>query len=747
MKLKAGPPSDLAAVSPNKTRLEWGWRFLAAGLLVAIIILLSFPNRSIVQTPESIPDREGNLLFSGVENHPSGYKFAWAVIESALLYPDAPRYSPLILNLRLNLDRPPSAAPAIIEIYERPAQATEDEPEGKVEGKEQVVTTLLYDPTRTGPQDYEVRLPPRDKGDGVYLSFKSNTFQVAGDRRQLAFMFLRAELKMPRSHLRYLFWPHYYFPVAFLFLAGTIAWTRVVGLGWVATLGLNGMLAYALMMAVQSTWRITWLMLLITLGLWGCYFWQSWARITNQTAILAMFTACAGVISLFLLTNDNLKGDTVYYLNWSRSIHTFGIWDIYSHDASLNYLPLVVYLLWFYNLVVYTFGWQDNILAWRVFASLLYLGLLFVLYLIARGRGSGGERTAEQAMPETSSSDPQPPLTSPTRHYWLILVGFNVSLFYNPTIWGQSDIIAALPLALAFYLITRGQGSGVGGQGAGIGENAGQGQSQFSIFDFRFSIKRLSLQSSVLSGLALGLVAISKPQAWFVLPLAIILLLKVAGWRRGLIGLAAGAGTALTVSVIAFGFNVEAFNRYWGQGQLTGDYRYDFPAAYNLNYLVLGLRTEVPTVLTLFGFGIVGLAGLLVVWGIIHGASGWGKVGLAAALLNTACFTFLIKMKERYLMYAMPLFGLATHYNRRLIGPYLTLGWLQLINLSIIMFQSGRSRLQTLPENFYWWSSLLSQEWLRRGVAIGFILTLGWMAVLYWREANSSKTEDWTAAV
>jgi hypothetical protein len=235
------------------------------------------------------------------------------------------------------------------------------------------------------------------------------------------------------------------------------------------------------------------------------------------------------------------------------------------------------------------------------------------------------------------------------------------------------------------------------------------------------------------------MVAISKPQAWFVLPLGILLLLKVAGWRRGLIGLTFGGAVALIMSVVAFGFDQDSFSRYWSQGQLAGDYRYDFPAAYNLNYLFLGMRTEVPTWLSAVGFGLVGLVALLVGWRTLRGATGPQDSTLGAALLNTACFSFLIKMKERYLIYAMPLLGLGTHYDRKLIGPFLTLCWLQLINLSIIMFQSGRSRLQTLPENFYLWSSLLSQEWLRKGLAIGFILTLLYMLVYYWRTADPIK--------
>jgi hypothetical protein len=767
--------------------------WLVAGLLTAAIVLLSWPTRTITQTAASAPDREGNLGFSGQETHPTGYRFAWALSDSALLYTDAPRYSPLNLTLRLNLDRPAGTPPAVIEVYERPAVPTEDEASGAVEGTEKLVATLRYDPARPGPQDYYLTLPPRERGDGAYISFKTNTFQVGSDRRQLAFMFIRAELQMPKSHLRYLFWPHFYFPAAFIFLAAALAWCRLVTLGWGSTLALSGMLAYALMMSAQSTWRITWLMLLLALGLWACYFWFGWAtRKSHQPSAVShhlsassrnptdhesesqpsspntessalspqpsapkfhpssfilhpsSFIACACVIALFLLTNDNLKGDTVYYINWSHTIHEHGIWNAYAYDSSLNYLPLVTYLLWFYNWIVYPFGWQDSILAWRIFASALYMALLYVLYRITKL--SAISRQPSAIGPESSALSthfssfilhPSSFILHPSP-YWLVLVGFNVSLFYNPTLWGQSDIIAALPLAIAFYLILRCQVSGIRYQVSGGSNDPAE---QSTIYNLQSTIPKVHPSSFILhpllAGLALGMVAISKPQAWFVLPLGILLLLKVAGWRRGLLGLTFGGIIALGLSVIAFGFDPNSFNRYWNQGQLAGEYRYDFPAAYNFDYLILGLRTEVPTWLSILGFGAVALVGILIAWRTLRGATNPASSMLGAALLNTTCFTFLIKMKERYLIYAMPLLGLGTHYDRKLIGPFLTLSWLQLINLSIIMFQSGRSRLQTLPENFYLWGNLLSQNWLRQGVALGFILTLLYMVAYYWRSTTS----------
>lgn len=641
--------------------------------------MLHSPTRPIVQTPQSAPDRDGNLRFSGVETHPDGYKFNWATADSALLYNDAPRYAPLYLTLRLNLQRPANVAPAAIEIFERPAQPSETD--ALVEGSERKIGELRFNSDAPGPQDYALTLPPREHGKGVYLTFKSNTFQAPGDRRALAFLFLGAKLEMKPSHLRYLVWPHFYFPAILLLLAAAVAWGWLVGLNWLVNAIFNAQLAYALMMAAQSTWRVSWLVLLLAFALWGCFFWAyrtNWLQKPGWRGLLPLFAACAIVVGLFLATNDELKGDTLYYVNWSRSIHDYGVWDIYAQEKSLNYLPLVVYLLWIYNLFAYPLGWADSILFWRVFASVLFLALLVVLYGLARVR------------PVAKEDAPSPGYPLPTT---LLLIGFNVSLFYNPTVWGQSDIISMLPVALSFYLIYR--------------------------------------QKPYLSGLMLGLTLISKPQAWFVLPIAVLLLFKICGWRRGTLALLPGLALALIGSLVAFGFNGGSLVRYWSQGQLSGETNYAFPAAYNLSYLFVEMGDEYPRWLTLLGFGLTGLVFAGVLWFTLRGATALPHTTLGAALLNTACFTFLIKMKERYLIYAMPLLGLGLHYNRALLPPFLLLSWLQLLNLSSIMFMSGRSRLQTMPEFFYLWTSLLGEVWLRKTVAVLFILTLVYMAGLY----------------
>ena len=74
-------PASLNQTANENTSSAW-WAIpwipilLITGLLVGLIVFLSLPTRPITITAESSPDRDGNLLFSGVETHPDGYKFS-----------------------------------------------------------------------------------------------------------------------------------------------------------------------------------------------------------------------------------------------------------------------------------------------------------------------------------------------------------------------------------------------------------------------------------------------------------------------------------------------------------------------------------------------------------------------------------------------------------------------------------------------------------------------------------------------
>jgi Gpi18-like mannosyltransferase len=648
---------------------------IVVGLVFGFAFLVTFPTQSYGQTADSNPGVEGLQGFSGAETHPDGYRFAWALKDASLIYAYVPRYTPLNLRLRLNLQRPADAPPAHLEIYERTVDPVSDF---------RLVTALDYNPAEPGPRDYYVTIPSRAKGgEGLVLELRSNTFRVGSDRRDLGFIFLNANLTMPRTHLVKLFWPYPYWLAGLVLLGAIAAWGLRAGLSLFDTILLSGLTGFSLVSVTGSTYQYGWWLLLVAGGVWLFYGWEGWRLAKNRPESLwPLFGAAALLCLFFLFSSDTYFGDISYYFHWSASIHQYGIWNIYSHDEILNYLPLIVYVLSIYNLVVYPLGLQENPMAWRVVATLMFLAVVWLVYL------------TEKAV---SRQETDAPKVRPNK--WLLIVALNASLLYNPVVWGQSDMGAVLVLLAAFYLIYR----------------------------------RVGLWG----GLVLGLVAISKPQAWFVLPLLAWMLVQHCGWKRGSLGLLLGGGVALVLSGIAFGLDLNSVIHYFSNPQFAGEYSNEIPTAFNLNYLLLGTKkVEPPLWLSLSGFVVVGA----VLLGLLYSCAGRNQTasryGQAIALQVVSCFTWLIKMKERYLIYGLPFLGLAAVQQRRLFKPFLLLSWFQLVQLVMVLFQYGRSRTQTLAENFQWWSWVLSQPDMRRLLSFCDLLLFFYLGFVYLKEVG-----------
>src|SRR5690349_17340192 len=182
---------------------------LKVGAIVLILlvgmVVVSFPVKSYTQTSDTQPTVDEKLYFGSPESHPDGYRFDWTMRGAALVYTHVPRYTPLNLRLKLNLQRPAGAPPAHLEIYEAYFEA----PVGP-----RLLATFDYnpnDPSYNGPRDFYLTIPPADRDYGpLLIEFSTNTFQIGNDRRELGVIFVEAEVSLPRSQLRYLFWPHPY---------------------------------------------------------------------------------------------------------------------------------------------------------------------------------------------------------------------------------------------------------------------------------------------------------------------------------------------------------------------------------------------------------------------------------------------------------------------------------------------------------------------------------------------------------
>jgi hypothetical protein len=189
------------------------------------------------------------------------------------------------------------------------------------------------------------------------------------------------------------------------------------------------------------------------------------------------------------------------------------------------------------------------------------------------------------------------------------------------------------------------------------------------------------------------------------------------------------------LSAIPFGFDTTAVTTYLRQPEFTGPFLNGISTAYNLNYLLLGSRSlEPPFWLTLSGMLIV----LIVMASVVYFNSRRNRTleeySLGAGLLALACFSFLIKMKERYLVFCLPFFGLAAWQDRRLVKPFLWLSWLQLFYLVISLFQYNRKpEYRLLTDSFYLWSLILGQGWL---LYLFAVLTLGLFGYLSWLYYN-----------
>ncbi|MEI7556317.1 glycosyltransferase 87 family protein [Candidatus Chlorohelix sp.] len=643
-------------------------------IVLVVFVLVAIPSRPAVHSAKTLPCAEF-IGFTGPETTSANIPFTWAKPAASLNYPQIPRYADLDLRLRLDLRRPPGMEPAVIEIFEN-TQNPEVEP--------RLIATLKAVESNNDVQDYYLKIPARLSGKGLSLDFHSNFFKAPSDPRKLSFIFFESELSLPRTHILKLFFPYPFWIAGLALLWLVSGWCLRAGLRVPEVFLLAGMLGFVLATIAPSTFQSSWWLLLVAAGMGLLYTVDCYLQRLGKTSAWLLFGAVGLLILFFLFAPDGHRSDIRTYHIWIESIHRNGLWNIYNNTPSLDYPPLIVYLLWLYSLIVYPLGLEWNDVVWRGFSGLLFLLMLAILYQFIRLKR---KEPANLSIP-------------PTR--WLLLVGFNAALFYNSVIWGQTDIIPTLLLVLNFYYAWR--------------------------------------KKPMAGGITAGLILISKPQAWFVLPLLIWMLVQRCGWKKGILSLFLGGTIAFGMSVFAFGLDFKAVYNYFSSPELAGEYQV-YGHAYNFQFLMLGAaRVELPFWLSLAGFAAVGLILALILWTTRGQKQPLKKYALGATLLGTACFTFLIKMKERYLLYSLPIMWLATWQERKYRLPFLALCWLQLAHLIFSLQYKG------LIYSFYFWSDIFAQDWTQRILALGTLGVFIWLSYLYWQEIQNkpatSKMEE-----
>lgn len=657
-------------------------------LTFVLIAVLSLPGRNFKHTPSSDPIATSFTGFSKAETSPDGAAYSWALAEPSIVYPRVPRYTPLNFKIKLNLTRPDGAAPAHIEIFENLADPPGNPPK--------LLATIDFDPNRPGPQEYNFSIPARESGTGLVLEFHNNAFSVPGDNRKLGFIFQESQLTVPQGHFFKLFYPYPYWPACLIVLVCLAAWFLRAGLTFWESFLLVSAAGFIMMTAAESTYQASGWLALVALA-FGAVFWfdgwlQSRKKLSSSWVLLG---ATAVLLVFFLFSNDYHQSDIRFYFRWGAAVHDYGLWNVYSHAPDLNYLPLLVYVLWIYNLVIYPLGLQQSFLAWRITASLMFLASIFIINLQLKARPKlESNESEEQPAGQKESLKTRMPL--------LELLAFNIGFFFNSTVWGQSDMLAVLVTIAAFYFIFR--------------------------------------RKALTGGVFLGLAAISKPQVWFMLPLLAWMLVQRCGGKRGGLGVISGGVVALVLVGIAFGLDPASLSQYLNNPEFGGTYINKYPTAFNFNYLVIGSEPiSPPGWLSVLGFVVMGA----IMLGVILGSSGKDRslkvYGLGSSLLILTSFSWLIKMKERYLLFSLPFLGMTALSSRRFVRPFLVLSWLQLLHLVAALYDYSRWKQYTLDDYPFVWSILISNEWLKRGLSVATLALFGYLAFAFWQESFSKK--------
>lgn len=648
--------------------------FLTIIISYGLFLLLITTSGNIKHSISELGSLDGFRGFYGVEvvkdaqGQPLPY--SWTSPEASLFLENVPRYAPLELTLAMSLDRPPGVPPGRLEVVLQ----------GKDGRESSILASYQFDPNQPGFKLYKLVIPegvpPGEPG--FTLLLKSNGFK-AGDGRELGVRVSGYELKTLTGWRDLFVWPAPYIIAVGLLTTGLLLWTVRLRLSWVETGLLVGPLLIAAARSAQyiqaNSWWLVICGLVLVAAVW--LFEREGEGRSGRGAIIGPILLAVFAVTGFFITSWPAVYDTSFYLNWQRDISQHGPFGIYSHSQSLNYPPLIVYLLWFYGLLANPLGLATSYTAVKFFLS---LSLPALVYLVWRFYA---HKLAE--LPHLPAI--------------LLMLGISAGALYNPVVYGQSDAPLVLFLVGSFLLINRGH--------ANLGA----------------------------VGLALSL--LYKLQTVYLLPLLLLLMLKRSGWRKTLLAAFPALGVALLLTLPAFGFDWNEFSDYWNQGQLAGDGSLEY-GAFNLLDLLDANSGQVNWIVPV-SFGLIALVYAWLAASLWWGRSSDCLVTFACGLALLLCFMLAIKVKQHYLYYPLPFLGLAALFDRHLTKPWLLLGGIYTLMLIVSPVITRRGAVY--DNFLTWNRLVAADRPLVENVLAGaglliFLYLLGYYGWCWWRERH-----------
>lgn len=655
--------------------------FLGNCLLViaafGLFLALSYPGNTQRLPIERVKDFSDFASLNGVEPGPDGQAFAWTKHDSYFVFETLPRFLPLTITVEMSLNRPAGEPPARLIISEVNA--------GEYSAV-QPIASFEFVPDHPGFQAYTLQIPARPGLlTGLVLEFDANAFRAPGDGRLLGVAVQGFTITANGDPWSGLITPYPLGLAVGLLLIVMAGWFRLARLGWLESAILLLMLALTAAEQVQFLRVASWLLVLCAGGIAICALgWWLAHRKAGPSGFsrLEIFWILAGILLLiiFFLPSDDFSFDTNLYRDWIGEVLRYGPIDFYSHSDSFNYLPLIIYIFWIYGNLTALVGLSQDLLVFRLGMSLLVLGCAWLCYRLLRPADTSVRQ-----------------VTIPV----IMLFGFNLTTIYNPTIWGQADVLLGFMLILTFGLIQRGH----------------------------------YLPAWVMLGLSI----LFKPQAIFVVPLLAVVLVKKGGWQKTGLGSGLSVLICTALALPSFGFRWSEIHQYIFQEQLVGKYVIDGTIrAYNLPFLFekpdqLALITNIGLGITVVTFVAMGLY----LW---KGPAKPGTIALASALGVTTFFALAIKMHERYLYYALPFLVLAVAYAWREHPGWLAraTGWFTAVYSLIALLEMIISRhvdvSGQIEENLFSWNIVLTQNQasLETGLSLAVVGLYVWGSSLFW---------------